>query len=372
MDLIAGQGTSAGERARVLVIHFDGALDAGQVGRVAVAQILRSLSVNRVATFDADALIDYRSHRPVLTAEQWVTTSMVTPEIALDLVRDDLGTPFLLLHGPEPDFRWEAFAAQVGQLAREAGVEISVTLHGIPAGSPHTRPTPVHVQATDASLLPEQPQLMSTIQFPSPLSAFLQVRLAEQGIAGVGFLAAVPFYLAEHAHPAGASAVLRRLSDFADLSLPVGDLERGAAEELQVITDLIEDNPDVRRTVAALEEHYDRISGLEGVLPLDGLGASRPDSSQQETGLRQSKDIGEVIEAYLANIEERGKQETAPSDADASQEGAPSESADTRRQAGGAETVEEVLRRLEKRRTDPHTPRSSGGRHRADTGDDAS
>ncbi|QWW20701.1 PAC2 family protein [Schaalia sp. 19OD2882] len=365
------EGPEAGARARVLVTHFDGALDAGQVGHMAVSQVLRSLEVARVATFDTDALVDYRSHRPFMTVKNWVTTDLLMPQIALDLVRDDLGTPFLLLHGPEPDFRWEAFADAVWELADASGVEVTVSLHGVPAGSPHTRPTPVHVQATDRALLPEQPQMMSAIQFPAPMSSFLQARLARRGIDGVSLLAAVPFYLTEHSHPAGASAVLTRLSEFADLSLPVGDLERGAAEGLKIISDLIAENPDVGRTVAALEQHYDQVTSVEGALSLDPLGGGRSAGSQAPAGPEATKDIGEVIEAYLANMTKRAQQSDSAGRSplvDASREGADDSHGAG---AGTADSIEEVLRRVAERRSNPNGPRSSGGRHRADRGDDS-
>ena len=92
-------------RARILVTYFDGAMDAGASGRMAVEQMLRSLPATHVADFDAEDFINYRSHRPVITVKSWVTEEVETPKISLDLLRDDRGESFLLLHGPEPDYR---------------------------------------------------------------------------------------------------------------------------------------------------------------------------------------------------------------------------------------------------------------------------
>ena len=99
-------------RARILVTYFDGAMDAGASGRMAVEQMLRSLPATHVADFDAEDFINYRSHRPVITVKSWVTEEVETPKISLDLLRDDRGESFLLLHGPEPDYRWETFASR--------------------------------------------------------------------------------------------------------------------------------------------------------------------------------------------------------------------------------------------------------------------
>lgn len=252
-------GPKAGVRAPILITHFEGALDAGSAGTLAVVQLLRSLSPQRVVTFDSDELIDYRSHRPIMTVENWVTKDVVPPEIALDLLHDDSGMPILLLHGPEPDSKWESFAEAVTDLARQAGVETVVSFSGIPAAVPHTRPVAVHIQSTDSDLVPPQPQMGGVMQFPSPLSTFLQYRMSEQDLPGVSLIAAVPYYMADSTYPRGGSALLRKLAEMADLSLPIGDLERGADADASQVNELVGQNPDVQRTVSALERHYDAL-----------------------------------------------------------------------------------------------------------------
>lgn len=290
-DSLYELGPAAQAQAPVLLAHFDGALDAGGAGSLAVVQVLHNLPVQRVATFDSDELIDYRSHRPIMTVQDWVPKSLDAPEIALDLVHDDVGASLLVLHGPEPDAKWETFAAAVSDLAHSAGVERSYSLMGIPAAVPHTRPTPVHVQATKADLVPAQPGMMGVFQFPSSLAGFLQTRLAEDDIEGMTLIAAVPYYLSESAYPKAGSALLRRLSGIAGLSLPVGDLEHGADSDAGQVNKLVEQNQDVAQTVKALERHFDAGAPHEGL--------SLPDASWKDSD--EGADIGEVLERYLAN-----------------------------------------------------------------------
>lgn len=330
--------------ARILVIQFFGAMDAGASGRLAVAEMLRSLPNERIATFNTDQFIDYRSHRPIATVKDWVTESMHVPELALDRVRDDLGNPILVLHGPEPDAKWETFAALVGQFVEEAGVEITVSFHGVPSGVPHTRSTPVHVHASDASLIPAQPKMATTMQFPAPASSFVQHRLASKGVNGVAFLAAVPFYLMEGNYPKGASALLSALSDFADLSLPVGELEQDAAEDSKTIEQFVESNPEIVHTIASLEEHFDAWSGDGKTAPFSAPGAREVFAEAH----KESKDIGDVIEAYLANLShdediegESTREDTADVDTDSSPEDMPED------------PLAAALRRVELRRLDP-------------------
>ena len=352
-DLYA-DGPAAGAKAKILLIHFDGAIDAGAAGRMAIRQLLRSLHNERVATFDADTLMDYRSHRPIVTVDNWVSSpDMVMPQTVLDLVEDDMGNPILVLHGAEPDAHWESFTAAIRDICERAGVEITFSLHGVPSGVPHTRPTPVHVQATDESLLPSGSNAISNhMQSPSPLSTFMQIRMGQQGIGGLALLGAVPYYMADTGYPAASSALLTSFAKFADLSLPVGDLEQGAAQDQESIEKLVEGNPEISHTVSALEEHFDAWTGGAGAIPLPGMGQPPATGAEEKT----PKDIGDVIEAYLAQVSRAQDEEIE------SVQRAPR--AEEVEEPAKPDTLEDVLARVEARRRG-EGPGPSSPRHRA-------
>ena len=67
-----------------------------------------------------DSLIDYRSRRPVMTFAKDHWEDYEAPELALSLLHDAAGTPFLLLNGLEPDREWEAFTTAVQRAGRRA------------------------------------------------------------------------------------------------------------------------------------------------------------------------------------------------------------------------------------------------------------
>ena len=211
----------------------------------------------------------------------------------------------------------------------------------------------MHVQATDASLLPPGSGAISNhMQFPSPLSTFMQIRMGQRGIGGLALLGAVPYYMADTGYPAASSALLTSFAKVADLSLPVGDLEQGAAQDQENIAKLVEGNPDISHTVSNLEEHFDAWTGGEGAIPLPGLG-QRPSAGGEE---KAPKDIGDVIEAYLAQVsraqdEEIESVQRAPRTEESEEPSTP-------------DTIEDVLARIEARRNG-HGPGPSSPRHRA-------
>ncbi|MDI9589259.1 MAG: PAC2 family protein [Acidobacteriota bacterium] len=242
----------------ILLTHLSGATDAGSAGALAIEQLLSSLPVKRVATFDVDRLIDYRANRPTVTINNWEVMGVDIPEIALDLVQDDAGIPILVLHGPEPDQKWQRFAEELKRFTEDAGVEIVVSMTGMPAAVPHTRPTMVHLQSTDPDLVEGQPQLAGgEIQFSASANTFVHHALAEDGVEGVTFLAAVPYYMANMDYPRASLALLESMSSVLDLNLPTGNIEAGTQMVGDQLEQLVTENPEVVNLVGMLEKHFD-------------------------------------------------------------------------------------------------------------------
>ena len=190
-------------RARVLLHHLDGAMDAGHAGALAVEQLLMTLPHERLATFDADALVDYRARRPLMVYSSRRYQSAVMPQIVLDVLQDDDGESLLLLHGAEPDYRWEDFLAALTRVVTTMGVTQVVGMYGLPLAVPHTRPTFVHHHGSDASKLPDQPDFFGTVELPGTMGAMIELRMGEIGLDSQGLSAGVPHYVARDDYPAG-------------------------------------------------------------------------------------------------------------------------------------------------------------------------
>ena len=173
----------------VLIQALTGFVDAGNATRLSREHLRSVLDAQPVATFDIDQLLDYRSRRPIMIFEEDHWASYDEPRLELDLLRDDAGTPFLLLSGPEPDLQWERFVAAVIALIERLGVRLTVGLNAIPMAVPHTRPVGVTAHATRRELITGHEPWLQRVQVPGGAGHLLEYRLGEQGHDALGLSA---------------------------------------------------------------------------------------------------------------------------------------------------------------------------------------
>ena len=264
-----------GERP-VLLHLFEGYVDAASVNRGLAAHILAHCSHEVLAEFDHDQLHDYRSRRPQMVFDTNAWVSMNDFSLLLHKVIDADGTPFLLLTGPEPDSQWRRAAHAVLGIAERLNASLLLTAQGVPMAVPHTRPTLVTSHSTDPALATGNPLWIDRIQIPGSFSAMLEFRAGQAGLTGLGFVAHVPHYLAQSSFPQAIAAVLRRINDAAGLTIPLGDLDDEAEQQLATIAAEVQEDSEFPAVLAALEEQYDQLSesGRTAVPTADEIGAA--------------------------------------------------------------------------------------------------
>jgi hypothetical protein len=273
----------------VLLHHFDGFMDAGSAGSTLVEHLLAAHEHRVVARFDIDELIDYRARRPTMTyaTDRWEDYD--TPELVVHLLHDAIGTPFLLMTGPEPDRRWEAVTAAVRALIERWAVRLTVGFHGIPMGVPHTRKLTVISHATRPDLVKEKSPF-NRVQVPGNLSALLELRLGEAGHDAMGFAAYVPHYLAQGNYPTASVGLLEAVTTSTGLAIqPAGLLESATRTDAEISRQVAE-STEVAQVVAALEQQYDAFtSASENLLVADG----EPVPSADELGAELERFLAE-------------------------------------------------------------------------------
>lgn len=275
----------------VLVHMLPGFIDAGAAGRLAGDHLLETLPNRLIASFDTDQLVDFRSRRPVMTfvEDHWETYQAHT--LGLYLVDDEMGEPFLMLTGAEPDYQWERFTAAVVGLVEQLGVRLTVGVNSIPMAVPHTRPTGVTAHATRPELVTEYEPWIGTVQVPGSVAALLEFRLGEAGRDAVGFAVHVPHYLAQSEYPDAADALLDSVGRATGLTLPRAALRSAAEKTREQINEQVGRSEEVAAVVQALEQQYDAYAGARG----------RPALLTAESeSLPTADELGAELERFLA------------------------------------------------------------------------
>ena len=274
----------------VLIQALDGYVDAGSAKRLAREQLLTVHGARPVAVFDVDALLDYRARRPSMTFDEDHWSDYSDPQLAVHLAHDAEQTPFLVLSGPEPDVRWEAFTAAVRMLVADLGVRLTVGMNAIPMAVPHTRPLGIIAHAARPEMVSGHERWVGTVQVPSTAGHLLEYRLGQAGLDAAGFAVAVPHYLAEAEYAPAALSLLGSVADLSGLSFRTEELEVAAEKVRAHVDETVAGSDEVRAVVEALERQYDAFLAGAGRSLLAEMGGSLP----------TAEELGDELERFLA------------------------------------------------------------------------
>ena len=273
----------------VLVQALDGFIDAGGARRLAREHLLSTYGGQVVATFDVDQLLDYRARRPTMLFVEDHWDSYDDPVLAIHLLHDAAGIPFLLLSGPEPDVQWERFAEAVRLLVVKLGVRLTVGLNAIPMGVPHTRPAGVIAHGSRKELVADYEPWVSSVQVPGTAGHLLEYRLGNAGHDALGFAVHVPHYVAQTDYPAASISLLQEVSRATGLSFDLAPLEDAAHVTRLAIDEQVSGSEEVAGIVSALERQYDAF--------VTGRGQSL---LADEGDLPTADELGAELERFLA------------------------------------------------------------------------
>jgi hypothetical protein len=274
-----------------LVAALTGFADAGAAVTQLSDYLLDTLETQVVATFDNDALLDYRARRPLVYFDQDHLSDYTPATLALYLATDEVGQPFLLLTGYEPDFQWERFTAAVLQLIDILQVKTSTWVHAIPMPVPHTRSIGVTVSGNRAELIESMSVWKPQTQVPANALHLIEYRLQELAHPVAGFVLLIPHYLADTEFPVAAVTALESVSAATGLIFPTERLREDGREFIAKIDGQVETNQELGKLVATLEERHDSYM-LDNPLrsPLTDIDGELPSAD----------DIAAELENFLA------------------------------------------------------------------------
>jgi hypothetical protein len=240
-----------------LVAGLTGFADAGSAVQQLADYFADTSSPVPIAVFDDDELLDYRARRPVIEFDEDHIASFTPQSLVLSLCRDEIGRPFLLLTGYEPDFQWNRFTAAVIGLIDRFGVTSTTWVQAIPMPVPHTRPLQVTVGGTRQDLIDSMSAWRPTTRAPSNVLHLVEFRLAELGRDVAEFVLLVPHYLADTELPAAVSKGLEAVSAATGLLFPIDPVRDRSRDFFAKVDEQVNGNEELARLVRTLEERHD-------------------------------------------------------------------------------------------------------------------
>src|SRR4051794_6079290 len=278
-----------------MVLVLDGFLDAGNSAAIAARHLLSESGGGRVvATFEVDEFHDYRARRPAMSFVRDHYELYDAPRLVVRLLADDAGSPYLLMHGPEPDNKWEAFASAVRHVMEQLGISRLVGLGAVPMAVPHSRPIAITHHANNPELLAADSPWRGELRIPSSAQSLLELRLGETGHDAMGFVAHIPHYLAQLDFPEASVALLEHVERAAGIAVDLTRLRDAARERDEEIATYLSANTEVLEVVQALEQQYDAFARAEQ----EGSSLLAEDEP-----IPTGEEIGRQFEQFLAGLD---------------------------------------------------------------------
>ncbi|HWD62776.1 MAG TPA: PAC2 family protein [Humibacter sp.] len=266
---------------RILVVAFEGWNDAGEAASGAVRTLKDALDVVPVASIDPELYYDFQFNRPVLASDEegrrrleWpgtVVYAPVSPGIRVDPLEEDaefhasgsgVGNLYLLL-GTEPSRSWKAFTTELIDAALSAGVDGVVLLGSMLADVPHTRPISVFASSDNAEVRTDLGVERPTYEGPVGILTVVAEAAEAVGIPTLSLWASVPHYVHNSPSPKAMLALIEKLEQIIDVTVPRGDLVADSAAWESGIDALAADDEDMASYIEQLEQARDTVDSPE-------------------------------------------------------------------------------------------------------------
>lgn len=244
-------------RRPVMIAAFEGWNDAGEAATDLVSHLSEAWNAEPVAAIDPEEYYDFQVTRPRVVSQggERLVTWPTTRILHATLHGEDRDV--LLVEGIEPSVRWRAFTEELLDLAEQAGVELLITLGAYLAPIPHTRPIGTDVSSESSELAHRFDIVPSSYEGPTGIVGVIALAAEQIGMPAVSAWAAIPHYAGSAPSPKASLALLGRLEELLDITIPRGDFPEDAVAWQHGVDELASGDEDVAEYISSLEEAQD-------------------------------------------------------------------------------------------------------------------
>lgn len=244
-------------RDLVVIAAFEGWNDAGESASSALEHLRTVWDAELIASVDPEDYYDMQVNRPTVVTVDG-QRSLRWPSTRLYLARNSpLGRDVLLIQGIEPSIRWRSFSSEILDFCFSHDPSLLITLGGLLADVPHTRPIPVSVSSEDDGLREQGLAERSTYEGPTGIIGVISELAQRRGLPTMSAWAAVPHYAGGPPSPKATLALLGALEDLLGCVIDDTDVTEAARAWERGVDELASSDDEVAEYVASLEEAQD-------------------------------------------------------------------------------------------------------------------
>lgn len=213
-----------------------------------------------VAEIDTEEAFDFTVRRPNVRLQDGQRVVDWPLNQFFVVTSGALNHDFILMPGIEPHLRWPSFAEAISECLTALGCRTAVILGSRSGALPHTRPVPLRLQTTAAAFATAfgvEPAQMN-YEGPTGVTTVIIERLVRAGIVGASLSAMTPFYVTVEPNANAVIALVQAIDRAYETHTLLNVLREKAREVDQTAEDAAAQSAELRSTIGALEQQYDR------------------------------------------------------------------------------------------------------------------
>lgn len=234
-------------------------VDVGDVGTLTLSWLESHLGVKELAKLARPGdFFDFTRYRPTMYSLEG-RRQFAIPNAYINYGRQKTGNDFLFLHLLEPHSHGEVYVESLMRLLAKLGVKRYCLLGSMYDYVPHTKP----VLVTGGGVGKGVEQVLSTLgiepsnyQGPTTILSLISQRAPEMGIETMSLVAHLPQYTQLEEDYIGTVRLMEVLSSLYGIPLDE-DYIKKAEEQMSLINDELEKNPQLKSIIEQLETHYE-------------------------------------------------------------------------------------------------------------------
>ena len=241
-----------------MICAFGGWNDAGESATNALAHLLSMWTHTLIAELDSEDFYDYQVNRPMVSLDAKSERLITWPSTKIFAVpTDHLPFDLVIVQGVEPSMRWKSFAHEIMDLADDLDISLFLTLGGLLADTPHSRPITISATGTNQEISKRLNVEVSRYEGPTGILGVLQDCAMKRGIDAISLWAPVPHYASGSPSPKATLALINAIEDTLAIAIPLGALPDESSSWQLSIDELTKEDSDIADYVRQLEESKD-------------------------------------------------------------------------------------------------------------------